>query len=191
MREHVRIPGIRELRGTLDTGPDEASAVVVACPPHPAHGGSRSDKRLQAVGEHLVAAGIDCLRFEYGPLDDDDVGEDVHDAIRWAHDRYETVGLFGYSFGAVQALQAAPGSGANAISALAPDAGAVDALGEIEPPVQIVYGERDDTVGWEPVVERARARDYRVEGLEAAHFFITRSEDVATLVTEFLAGEIL
>jgi hypothetical protein len=190
MQEHVRIPGLRELHGTLDTGADEASAVVVACPPHPAHGGSRSDKRLQSVGEHLVEAGVDCLRFDYGPPDEGDVGEDVRDAIRWAHDRYATVGLFGYSFGAVQALLAAPDSGASAVSALAPDAAAVDAFAKIDRPVQIVYGERDETVDWEPVVERARADDHRVEGLEADHFFTTRASDVAALVTEFLAGEL-
>jgi len=65
----VLIPGTRDVRGTVD-GPDDPDTIVVACPPHPQHGGSRTDARLQAVGEALASRGVGCLRIDYGPWDE-------------------------------------------------------------------------------------------------------------------------
>ena len=72
MSETVLIPGGRDVRATLDvagsdgeSGGDAAEddgasvdetaseAVVVACPPHPQHGGNRGDGRLVAVSDAL------------------------------------------------------------------------------------------------------------------------------------------
>ncbi|MFB6303693.1 MAG: alpha/beta hydrolase, partial [Haloferacaceae archaeon] len=68
MSEPVLVPGGRDVRATLDRTGD-ADAAVVACPPHPQHGGHRGDERLVAVAERLTDAGVDCLRIDYGPWD--------------------------------------------------------------------------------------------------------------------------
>jgi alpha/beta superfamily hydrolase len=183
----VLIPGPRDVRGRLDR-PD-ADGVVVACPPHPQYGGSRSDPRLRAVGDAL-APGVACLRFDYGPWDDGE-GErrDALSVISWARERFERVGLFGYSFGAGIALRAAADAGSlAACSVLAPpgDAAVVDAVAALDCPLQVVYGERDDTVDWAPVVERARELGHRVDSLAADHHFTGQHDRVGDLVAAFL-----
>ncbi|WP_306056198.1 alpha/beta hydrolase [Natronococcus wangiae] len=193
----VLIPGGRDVRATLDE-PEigVTDAVVIACPPHPQHGGSRTDQRLVAVSEALCEAGIACLRFDYGEWDDGyGEREDVRNAIRWAADRdgTETVGVFGYSFGASQALLASatadrPVAG---VAALAPtarlgeDLDAVAALSRLESPALILHGERDTTVDWEAVVERARERGDDVVSLPADHFFLGTRDEIATAVVDF------
>lgn len=103
--ETVLVPGARDVRATLDA-PD-ADACVVACPPHPQMGGKRTDTRLRAVSDALAPA-VATLRFDYGPWDEG-TGElaDARNALRWARERYDTVALFGYSFGGCIALLAA------------------------------------------------------------------------------------
>ena len=216
MTETVVVPGPRDVRGSLDlpaagAGSDSAanadpSACVVACPPHPQLGGTRSDSRLVAVSDALCERGVACLRIDYGPWDEGR-GEcrDARAALSWAGERYERVGAFGYSFGATVALAAAarecerePDSVA-AVSALAPAAtvggdddtdGPLDAraaLDALDCPVQVVYGERDETGDWRPVVERARERGFAVEGVPADHHFVGQADAVGERVAAFLA----
>ncbi len=201
MSESVLVPGGRDVRASLDRAGTGSDAVVVACPPHPEHGGRRHDARLTAVADALVAAGVDCLRFDYGPWDEGH-GErvDAENAVAWASDRYDRVGLFGYSFGATVALLAAAEVRVDAVSVLAPTASlvpdldatdapeldAVSALDAIDAPVQIVYGERDSTVEWEPVVDRARELGHQTDDLAADHFFVGQHGTVADHVVAFL-----
>ncbi|PSP44947.1 alpha/beta hydrolase [Halobacteriales archaeon QH_6_66_25] len=184
MTERIRIPGRRDVRASLDsadTAAGEAESVVVACPPHPQMRGDRHDSRLQGVSDAVTGRGIDCLRFDYGPWDEGR-GErtDVRNALAWAAERYDRVGLFGFSV----------------LSALAPaaqvadDGDVVAALDHIQCPVQVVYGERDDTADWEPVVERARALGYEVVGLPADHFFVGQQAKAADRVCAFLCGHL-
>ncbi|WP_435076317.1 alpha/beta hydrolase [Halococcus sp. AFM35] len=188
----VVLPGGRDARGTLDEPNGDTTEAVVACPPHPQQGGTRADQRLTAVSKELRDHGIACLRFDYGEWDEGrGEQEDVKNAIQWARERYERVGLFGFSFGATMALCAAPEiEGLWAVCALAPDSGregadAVAALDGIDSPVKILYAERDSTADWEPVVERAREHDMDIEGLSADHFFLGQSEKVAERVAAF------
>ena len=185
----VAIPGGRDVRASLDHDED-ADAVVVACPPHPRFGGSRSDQRLRAVSDALGERGVATLRFDYGPWDGGR-GErcDAVNALRWAADRYDAVGLFGYSFGATVALRAAADADPPpaAVSLLAPD-DAADALDAFAEPVQVVYGERDDAVDWEPVVTAARERGSAAEPLPTGHGFAGHADCVATLVADFLTN---
>jgi alpha/beta superfamily hydrolase len=196
MREPRRLPGARDVRVSLDGG--DGDRVVVACPPHPQLGGDRHDSRLQAVSDALADAGIDCLRFDYGAWDEG-IGErtDALTALEWADENYEQVGLFGYSFGGGIALCAAAENGATpaAVSALAPaseieELDVVAALGSIPVPVQIVYGERDDSATWQPIVERARELGYAVESVPADHFFVSQRGRVAEMVVSFLQSQI-
>lgn len=198
--ERLRIQGPRELKATLDT-PDagDTGAVVVACPPHPQMGGDRRDGRLRAVGEALCERGVASLRVDYGPYDEGRAERrDVRGALSWARERYDRTGSFGYSFGAGVSLLAAAeeceaGTGPAGASVLAPPGSSggestAEAVGRVTSPLQVVYGERDGTVDWEPVVERARERDASVTGVAADHFFVGQQGKVARTVADFLAG---
>ena len=119
MSDTVLIPGGRDVRATRDTAASDgaggesdeaerAESVVVACPPHPQQRGHRGDERLLAASDALTDRGVDCLRFDYGDWDEG-YGEttDADAAVGWARDRYDRVGLFGFSFGGTVALVAA------------------------------------------------------------------------------------
>jgi alpha/beta superfamily hydrolase len=192
--DEIRIAGDRDLRASVDTV--DADACVVAAPPHPQMGGSRSDARLRAVGDALADEGVACLRFDYGPWDEGD-GEqqDVLTALAYAREHFEWVGLFGYSFGAGVTLLAAADADPvpTRVAVLAPPAsiGAFDtvaALDEIDAPLTVVYGERDTTVDWEPVVERARERGATVEAIPGDHFFVGQVDAAASAVVSGLAA---
>ncbi|QCW04282.1 alpha/beta hydrolase [Natrinema pallidum] len=199
----VLLPGGRDVRGTLSEPDGDPAAVVVACPPHPQHRGSRSDPRLVAVSDALVAADIACLRFDYGSWDEGR-GEraDVRNAIRWVRDEYDgadglPVGVFGYSFGASESLLASAATPPDAVAALAPtarleaDLDAAAALADLEVPVYVLYGERDTTADWEPVVERARERGDEVTALAGDHFFLGKHDEIAATVRSFFKRTLL
>jgi alpha/beta superfamily hydrolase len=194
--EDLPLPGVRDVHATLD-GPEsgETDAITVACPPHPRHRGHRGDRRLTAVSEHLVERDVACLRFDYGDWDEGyGEREDARNAYRWARDRYDRVGLFGFSFGgAVAALAAAtvePRPDAVSLlapaSALADDLDVTAALAAIDAPVQVIYGARDDTADWAPLVERARELEFEVVELSADHFFVGQRGTVAETAGGFL-----
>jgi len=203
----VLIPGGRDVRATLDTAagdgggegsPDDprSDTVVVACPPHPQQRGHRGDERLVAVSDALTDRGIDCLRFDYGDWDEG-YGEttDADRAIGWALDRYDRVGLFGFSFGGTVALVAAASRpGLVGVCALAPtarlnpDVDAVAALDEVvgrNTPVRILYATRDSTADWKPVMERAEELGIETVAFESDHFFVGRSGEVGEEVAAF------
>jgi len=188
--------------GDRDGGDDDAGAeaCVVACPPHPRHRGHRGDERLRAVSGALTDRGVDCLRFDYGPWDEGR-GErtDARKAVAWARERYARVGLFGYSFGGGVALCAAAaearaGRPVAAAAALAPVArlpdgsDAADAVAALDPAaLQVVYGVRDSTADWEPVVEAARAAGATVVELDTDHFLVGQAGTAGEVVGAFLA----
>jgi alpha/beta superfamily hydrolase len=196
----VLVPGGRDVRGTLDsasdasdTGGADADACVVACPPHPQHRGHRGDERLRAVSDVLTAGGVDCLRFDYGDWDRG-YGEraDVRNAVAWAREGYERVGLFGFSFGGTLSLLVGSEGDVGAVAALAPtariasDLDAVTAIEDIDCPAQVVSATRDDTADWEPVVERARELGFETVAFSADHFFVGQAEKVGDAVGEWL-----
>jgi len=194
--EQLPIPGGRDVRAALDR--PGGDACVVACPPHPQMGGKRTDTRLRAVSDALPDD-CACLRFDYGPWDEGR-GElaDARNALAWARDGYDPVALFGYSFGGCLALLAAAresraGTPPAAVAALAPasrlapDLDAAAELDEVACPGYVLYGERDATADWEPVVERARELDWTVEPIGADHHFVGQASKVGERVGSFLA----
>lgn len=202
MSERVRIAGTRDLTATLD-GPADADALVVACPPHPQMGGSRSDARLRAVCDVLADADVACLRFDYGPWDDGRAEQgDVRDALAWGRERYASVGLFGFSFGAGVSLLAAATmeQRPQATSVLAPSAtivedgdvvAAVERLAADGHTAQVVYGKRDETVDWRPVVAAAREAGWPCEGVDGGHLLTGQKAHVREVVAGYLKGAIV
>lgn len=193
MGSRVAIPGGRDVRGVLD-GTGETDRCVVACPPHPQAGGTRSNPVLTALGETLEDRGYATLRFDYGPWDDG-AGEvdDARNAVDWAADRFDAVGLFGYSFGASIALVAAVGAPVVGVSALAPahrlpSLDTIGALEQVAVPVQVLAAERDRVVDSEPVAERARELGHVVDRLPSDHHFVGQQRQVAALVAAFFDG---
>ncbi len=224
--EPVVLAGDRDVRGTLDLAGDadlaggdsaddgaspRSDTVVVACPPHPQYGGSRSNPRLRAVADRLTDRGVDCLRFDYGPWAEG-VGEraDLRTALAWATERYAQVAVFGYSFGGAVAIlvaaeRAQSGDGTvqsgdgtaqsvdvDALCALSParslaSGGDVPAaVPKVTAPAGLVYGTRDDTVDWEPTVAAARRAGWRVTKLTADHQFTGKRGEAADAVVETL-----
>lgn len=197
--ETVLIPGGRDVEATLDTPDGETDACVVACPPHPQMRGHRGDDRLTAVSDYLTARGIACLRFDYGEWDEGyGEREDARNALRWTADRYETIGLFGFSFGGAMAALAAASTEIEltAVALLAPasevaeDLNAADALDDITCPVLVVYGERDDLADWQPAVDRARELGHTVDSIPGDHFFIGQHDKVAAKIGAFLVDHL-
>jgi alpha/beta superfamily hydrolase len=207
--ETVLIPGGRDVRASLDRAADDGSAapndasdgarsdaIVVACPPHPQQRGHRGDERLTAVSDALTERGIDCLRFDYGDWDEG-YGEstDADNAVTWATERYEHVGLFGFSFGATVALvTAASRPGLAGVCALAPTArlnadvdavAALDELVSLGVPTRVLYATRDSTADWKPVVERADEVGIETVAFESDHFFVGRSGAVGEAAAAF------
>ena len=185
-------PGRQDSRDESTSGVS-TSACVVACPPHPQHGGHRGDRRLTAVSEALVERGISCLRFGYGPWDGGH-GEtaDAGVALEWARDHFDSIGLFGYSFGGCIALVTASSQSAlDATAALAPavqidsELDAVSTLEKIDGPLQVVSGNQDTTVEWEPIVERTREIGGTVVEVPARHSFRGHETQVANAVGDF------
>ncbi|MFD1568675.1 dienelactone hydrolase family protein [Halolamina litorea] len=210
MSDPIRLPSARDVRATLDTAStaeDGASACVVACPPHPQQRGHRGDERLVAISDRLTSAGVDCLRFDYGDWDEG-YGElgDTYTAVEWVSERYERVGLTGFSFGGCLTLLAAGGTAVDgsaaatpdldAVAALAPpsrlndDLLAVPAMERIDAPATVVYGERDDIADWEPVVQEAERLGWETTALSADHFFVGRAGEVGDAVGGFLLGSL-
>jgi alpha/beta superfamily hydrolase len=161
----------------------------------------------------VTAAGVDCLRIDYGDWDEG-YGErtDVSNAVAWARERYDRVGLFGFSFGGTLSLLVAAnadggggasgngGGGASsrdaapvdAVAALAPTAridealDATAAVAALDCPVLVVAGTRDDVADWEPVVEAVERADGAVVSLAADHFFVGQAQKAADRVASWL-----
>jgi len=197
-QETVLVPGARDVEATLDEPDDGADTCIVACPPHPQHGGHRGDRRLRAISEFLTERGVAVLRFDYGDWDDG-VGEreDARNAIRAAAERFERVGIVGFSFGGAMAALAAASTDVPlcGVVLLAPAAQVADefdaeeTLRAIDAPVRLVYGTRDTTAEWKPFYRAAEALDASTVSLEADHFFVGQSAKVGRAVGEFLTEE--
>ncbi len=182
MGEAVVLPGSRPIRAVHDQA--GSSGLIVACPPDPRAGGSRSDARLRAVSEALTNRGIDCLRIAYG--DQTTALRDAERALEWGQDRYKQIGLFGYSFGGSVAITiaSAPPVPIACVSVAAP---AVDEVGSrtIAGPLQVITGDQDRTV--ESVPDWLAATATSQEALPTGHGFSGVRDALGAAVGQFVA----
>jgi len=88
---------------------DSSSAGVVLCPPHPLYGGNRNDTRIVRVAKLLASHNISALCIGYGSYGEGVTEvQNVLDAIVFMRSRrVNSLGVLGYSFGAVVASNAA------------------------------------------------------------------------------------
>jgi alpha/beta superfamily hydrolase len=87
---------------------DNSLVGVVLCPPHPLFGGRRNDTRIVRVARELASHDISALCLDYGSYGKGiKEVENVLDAVSWMQKRVRSLGLLGYSFGAVVASNAA------------------------------------------------------------------------------------
>jgi len=208
----VVVPGVRDVRGSLDVPVGENSRLaatprdrsearsascIVACPPHPQFDGNRNDNRLVALSEYLTDRKIACLRFDYGDWDEGyGEREDARNAVRFARERYDHVGIFGFSFGGAIATLAGVDEHADVIALLAPASRLTDeldaaaALDDVEVPLKVLYGTRDDLADWQPLVDRAKELGFETEEFPADHFFVGQETKVAGKLGEFLVSRL-
>lgn len=126
-------------------GTSSASGVVL-CPPHPLYGGSQNDTRLVRIARELASHNISALCFDYGSYGKGvEEVQNTLDAIAFLQKSVPSVGLLGYSFGAVVASNAATHAqidGFVAISILKRVDGLLAKL-EFTSPKLLVHGKRD------------------------------------------------
>lgn len=85
-----------------------SSVGVVLCPPHPLYGGRRNDTRVVKVAKELSLHDISALCMDYGRYGKGiNEVKNVLDAISFMRKRVNSLGLLGYSFGAVVASNVA------------------------------------------------------------------------------------
>jgi len=103
--KEVTFEGMEILHGTL-YGDSEVG--VVLCPPHPLYGGNRNDTRLVRIAKELALHNISTLCIDYGTYGRGiKEVQDVLSAVSYMGKRVRSLGLGGYSFGAVVASNAA------------------------------------------------------------------------------------
>ena len=86
----------------------DSSVGVVLCPPHPLYGGSKDDTRIVRVARELASHDVSALCMDYGGYGKGvDEVQNVLDAISFMRKRVDSLGLLGYSFGAVVASNVA------------------------------------------------------------------------------------
>jgi len=154
-----------------------SSVGVVLCPPHPLFGGSRNDIRIVRVAGELALHKISALCMDYGSYGKG-VGEvqNVLDAISYMRKRTHSLGLLGYSFGAVVASNAAVQTeieGFVAMSILRKVDG-LEANLDFDCPKLFVHGRRDYVAPYsefECLYAEARGRKQKLV-LDTDHFYM-------------------
>jgi hypothetical protein len=154
-----------------------SSVAVVLCPPHPLFGGSRNDARIVRVARELAAYNVSALCIDYGSYGKGvKEVENVLDAISWMQKRTRSLGLLGYSFGAVVASNAAARAevkGFVAMSILMRVNG-LEANLDFDCPKLFVHGKLDDVApyqGFKCLYAKAKGRKEKLV-LDTDHFYM-------------------
>ena len=156
---------------------DNSSVGVILCPPHPLYGGSRNDTRIVKIARELVSHNISALCIDYGSYGKGvKEVENVLDAVSWMRKKASSLGLLGYSFGAVVASNAATRTevkGFVAMSILRKVNG-LDANLDFDWPKLFVHGKRDDVAlysEFEYIYAKAKGGKEKLV-LDTDHFYM-------------------
>ena len=175
---HAQEVGFKSKGETLPaTFYDNSSVGVVLCPPHPLYGGSRKDTRIARIARELASHNISALCIDYGSYGRGvKEVENVLDAVSWMRKRARSLGLLGYSFGAVVASNAAARTevkGFVAMSILKKVNGLAANLG-FDCPKLFVHGKRDDVALYSEFQHLYAKAEGRKEKflLETDHFYM-------------------
>ena len=156
---------------------DNSSAGVVLCPPHPLYGGSRNDTRIVRIARELASHNISALCTDYGGYGKGvKEVENVLDAVSWMRKRVRSLGLLGYSFGAVVASNAAARTEVKGFVAMSilKKVNGLEANLDFDCPKLFVHGKRDDVAlysEFEHLYAKARGRKEKLV-LDTDHFYM-------------------
>ncbi|MEM2933387.1 MAG: dienelactone hydrolase family protein [Methanocellales archaeon] len=192
MREEVVFPSEEGLLyGTL-FGVGELG--VVLCPPHPLYGGSRFDHRLIEIALELERNGITALTFDYRREFARGRGEiqDAISALRYFRTRVKKIGIFGYSFGAVVASNAAfkfdLSISGSAFLAILKQTDDIQAMVNQRSPKLFIHGKRDQIAPYAEFEELYQSASEPKQCLileDEDHFFHHSVEEIAISVAKF------
>ena len=173
--------GLETLQATLYA---DTPVGVVLCPPHPLYGGSRADTRIVRVARELASHDISALCIDYGHYGEGvKEVQNVLDAISFMKERVDSLGLLGYSFGAVVASNVAVHArvdGFVAISILK-RVNSLKASLDADCPKLFVHGKRDRVAlyrDFERLYEEAREKKEKLV-LDTDHFYM---DDYPTII---------
>lgn len=165
---------------------------VVLCPPHPLHGGSRADTRIVRVARELASHNISALCIDYGRYGKGVTEiQNVQDAISFMRERVDSLGLLGYSFGAVVASNAAVYAkidGLVAISILK-RVNSLEASLMADCPKLFVHGKRDKVAlytDFENLYAEARGTKEKLV-LDTDHFYMDNYPTIINSVSKIIA----
>jgi alpha/beta superfamily hydrolase len=165
---------------------------VVLCPPHPSYGGSRNDLRLVAIAERLANSGISAMCIDYSAYTGG--AEEIKDTLfvlSYMGETMTSIGLLGYSYGAVVAsnvaAQFANVKGLVLISPLRKVNGLTIDLSSTCNKL-IIYGLRDGFVieDIDQLYTFAKGEKQRLS-LDTDHFYSGYEEDIARAVLKFFS----
>lgn len=154
-----------------------SAAGVVLCPPHPLYGGSQSDTRLIRIARELAAHNISALCFDYGSYGKGvKEVQNTFDAIAFMQKSVRSVGLLGYSFGAVVASNAATRAQIGGFVAISILKGVDGLLAKLEftSPKLFVHGKRDTVAPYadfESLYSEAKGSKEKLV-LDTDHFYM-------------------
>jgi len=154
-----------------------SSIGVVLCPPHPLYGGSRNDNRIVRVARELALHGISAFCIDYGSYGKGvKEVQNVLDAISYMQKRVRSLGLLGYSFGAVVASNAATRAKIDSFVAMSilRKVNSLEARLDFDCPKLFVHGRLDDVAPYsefEHLYARAKEPKEKLV-LNTDHFYL-------------------
>lgn len=175
-----------------------SSVGVVLCPPHPLFGGNKNDTRIVRIARELASHRISALSFDYGSYGKGKTeAQNAVDALSFMRKKVHSLGLLGYSFGAVVASNAAVRTevdGFVAISILKNVKGLKTNL-SFDCPKLFIHGKLDSMAPYsefEQIYEKATGRKEKLV-LDTDHFYMRAYPSFIDLVSKHVCrffGEI-
>jgi alpha/beta superfamily hydrolase len=187
IEELVLQRGSNKIRATLY---GKSLRGILLCPPHPRYGGSRQDLRLVGIANELANSGVSALCLDYSAYTGGT--EEIKDALftlEYMSERMTSLGLLGYSYGAVIASNAAAQfqnlKGLVLISPLKKVNDLKIATSSACKKL-IIYGLRDTLVteDIDEIYDLSEGEKQRLS-LDTDHFYLGYERDVARAVVEF------